>query len=67
MSNQLVRVALVFGGVSSEHEISCLTAGGVARAIDPERFDVVGIGITREGDWVRIDHEDCLLYTSRCV
>lgn len=62
MSNQLVRVALVFGGVSSEHEISCLTAGGVARAIDPERFDVVGIGITPEGDWVRIDHEELTSY-----
>lgn len=49
-----VRVALVFGGVSSEHEISCLTAGGVARAIDPERFEVIGIGITPAGDWVRI-------------
>jgi D-alanine-D-alanine ligase len=47
-------VALVFGGVSSEHEISCLTAGGVARAIDPERFEVVGIGITRDGTWVRV-------------
>jgi D-alanine-D-alanine ligase len=47
-------VALVFGGVSSEHEISCLTAGGVARAIDSERFDVVGIGITPAGGWVRV-------------
>ena len=49
-----VRVALIFGGVSSEHEISCLTAGGVARAIDPERFEVIGIGITGDGCWVRI-------------
>ncbi len=47
-------MALVFGGVSSEHEISCLTAGGVARAIDPDRFEVIGIGITDEGRWVRI-------------
>lgn len=47
-------VALVFGGVSSEHEISCLTAGGVARAIDRDRFDVVGIGITPAGAWVRV-------------
>jgi D-alanine-D-alanine ligase len=56
MSNQQnrVRVALVFGGVSSEHEISCLTAGSAARAIDPERFEVVGIGITDDGRWVRI-------------
>lgn len=49
-----VRVALVFGGVSSEHEISCLTAGSAARAIDPERFEVLGIGITGDGKWVRI-------------
>lgn len=49
-----VRIALVFGGVSSEHEISCLTAGSAARAIDPERFEVIGIGITDEGRWVRV-------------
>lgn len=54
MTNPRTRVALVFGGVSSEHEISCLTAGGVARAIDPDRFEVVGVGITRDGRWVRI-------------
>jgi D-alanine-D-alanine ligase len=48
------RVLLVFGGASSEHQISCLTAGGVARAIDPDRFDVVGVGITSDGSWVRI-------------
>ncbi len=49
------RVAIIFGGVSSEHDVSCLTAGGVTRAIDPERFDVVGIGITPQGAWVQID------------
>jgi len=46
-------VALIFGGVSSEHEISCLTAGGVAGAID-DRFDVVGVGIDRQGCWRRV-------------
>jgi len=55
-------VALLFGGVSTEHEISCLTAGGVARAIDPERFEVVGIGITADGAWVRIPHAELLSY-----
>lgn len=44
-----LRVAIVFGGRSSEHEISCATAGGVLAAIDRERFEVVPIGITREG------------------
>ena len=46
------RVAVVFGGRSSEHGVSCLTAGEVIRAIDPERYDVVPIGVTREGRWV---------------
>lgn len=50
-----VRVAVVFGGVSSEHPVSCLTAGGVTRAIDAERFEVVGIGITPSGRWVQVD------------
>ncbi len=56
MSGQLARtrVLLVFGGVSSEHQVSCLTAGGVARAIDSQRFEVIGVGITQHGDWVRI-------------
>jgi D-alanine-D-alanine ligase len=43
------RVALFFGGRSSEHAISCATAGGVLGAMDPERYDVVLVGITRDG------------------
>ena len=46
------RVAVVFGGRSGEHAISCATAAGVLRAIDRDRYDVVPIGITREGRWV---------------
>ena len=46
------RVAVVFGGTSSEHGVSCLTAAGVLSALDRDRFDVVGIGITRTGRWV---------------
>ncbi|WP_084102715.1 D-alanine--D-alanine ligase family protein [Demequina sp. NBRC 110051] len=45
-------VAVLFGGRSSEHGVSCVTAGGVLGAIDRERFDVIAIGITREGRWV---------------
>lgn len=52
------RVALIFGGVSSEHDVSCLTAGGVARAIDADRFEVIGIGITPSGRWVQVDADD---------
>jgi D-alanine-D-alanine ligase len=46
------RIAVVFGGRSGEHAISCVTAGSVLQAIDRERYDVVPIGITRDGRWV---------------
>jgi D-alanine-D-alanine ligase len=46
------RVAVVFGGRSSEHGVSCVTAGEVIRAIDPDRYEVVPIGISTEGRWV---------------
>jgi D-alanine-D-alanine ligase len=46
------RVAVVFGGRSSEHAISCVTAGSVLQAIDTERYDVIPIGIARDGRWV---------------
>ncbi|MDO3394928.1 D-alanine--D-alanine ligase family protein [Nocardioides sp. SOB44] len=46
------RVALVFGGRSGEHPISAATAAGVMRAIDSDKYDVLPIGITRDGDWV---------------
>jgi D-alanine-D-alanine ligase len=49
------RVAVIFGGRSSEHAISCITAGSVLAALDPERYDVIPIGITHEGRWVRAD------------
>ncbi|MCW2811237.1 MAG: D-alanine--D-alanine ligase, partial [Friedmanniella sp.] len=49
------RVAVVFGGTSSEHGVSCLTAAGVLGALDRDRFDAVGIGITRSGRWVVVE------------
>jgi len=47
-----IRVALIFGGQSSEHPISCATAEGVLAAIDRERFEIIPIGVTRAGDFV---------------
>ena len=52
-----ITVALLFGGPSSEHSISCATAGGVLAAIDRERFDVVPIGITRDGAFTLEDDD----------
>jgi D-alanine-D-alanine ligase len=46
-----LRVAVLFGGRSAEHEISCISARSVIDALDPDRHDVVPIGITREGRW----------------
>ena len=46
------RVAIVFGGRSSEHAISCVTAGSVLEAIDRTAYDVVPIGIAPDGRWV---------------
>ncbi len=51
------RVMVLFGGRSGEHAISCATAGGVLRAIDHDRYDVVAVGITREGQWVLADDD----------
>jgi D-alanine-D-alanine ligase len=48
------RVAIVCGGRSSEHEISCISAGGVLAAIDRTLYEPVLIGITKSGSWVLI-------------
>ena len=47
-----VRVAVVFGGRSEEHAVSCASAGLVLSAIDRDRYDVLPIGITADGRWV---------------
>lgn len=47
-----IRVAVVFGGRSSEHAISCVSAGSVLTHLDRERFEVVPVGIARDGAWV---------------
>lgn len=51
------RVMVLFGGRSGEHAISCATAGGVLRAIDRDRYDVLAVGITRRGEWVLADDD----------
>ncbi|MDO5286094.1 MAG: D-alanine--D-alanine ligase family protein [Actinomycetia bacterium] len=57
-----VRVLLVFGGDSSEHEISCLTARGVLAAVDADRFRVTCVGITSQGRWVMVPPEQVSTY-----
>jgi D-alanine-D-alanine ligase len=50
-----IRVAVVFGGRSSEHGISVVSAGSVLGALDPLKYDVVTVGITAQGRWVQVD------------
>jgi len=60
----MIRVALLFGGRSSEHGISCATAAGVLSAIDRERFEVVPVGITPAGAWT-LQPDDPQLFSLR--
>jgi D-alanine-D-alanine ligase len=50
-----IRVLLLFGGRSSEHEVSCLSARNVLQALEGDRYQVTTVGITREGRWTLVD------------
>jgi hypothetical protein len=50
--NDRLRVALLFGGRSAEHDVSCASAANVLRALDPNRYNIKLIGITRDGRWI---------------
>jgi D-alanine-D-alanine ligase len=56
-----LRVGILFGGRSGEHEVSLLSAASVIAAIDKNKYEVVPIGITKEGRWVTADHAERLL------
>ncbi len=60
MTNKL-RVGILFGGRSGEHEVSLLSAASVLNAIDKKKYDVVPIGITKEGRWLTDTHAERLL------
>ena len=56
-----IRVGVLFGGRSGEHEVSLLSAASVLNAIDKKKYEVVPIGITKEGRWVTAAHAERLL------
>jgi D-alanine-D-alanine ligase len=56
-----LRVGILFGGRSGEHEVSLLSAASVLNAIDKEKYDVVPIGITKDGRWLTAEHAEHLL------
>ena len=47
---------ILFGGQSSEHDVSCMSAMNVIRSVDRDRYDLLLVGITREGRWVYVDN-----------
>jgi D-alanine-D-alanine ligase len=51
-SQKRTRVAVVFGGQSTEHAVSCVSAASVLANLDPDRFEILPVGITPEGSWV---------------
>ena len=56
-----LRVGILFGGRSGEHEVSLLSAASILKAIDRKKFDVVPIGITKEGRWLAAGDAHSLL------
>jgi len=56
-----LRVGILFGGRSGEHEVSLLSAASVLNAIDKGKFEVVPIGITKDGRWLTAEHAENLL------
>src|SRR5579864_90803 len=56
-----LRVGVLFGGRSGEHEVSLLSAASVLNAIDKEKYEVVPIGISKDGRWLTAEHAENLL------
>jgi D-alanine-D-alanine ligase len=56
-----LRVGVLFGGRSGEHEVSLLSAASVLNAINKDRYEVVPIGITKDGRWLTAEHAERLL------
>jgi len=61
MAKKKLRIGVLFGGKSGEHEVSLLSAASILKAIDRKRFEVVPMGITKAGRWVGAGEADQLL------
>jgi len=61
MATAKIRVGILFGGRSGEHEVSLLSAASVLNAIDKTKYEVVPVGITKDGRWLTAEHAERLL------
>jgi len=66
MAKKKLRIGILFGGRSGEHEISLLSAASILKAIDRKKYEIVSLGITKQGQWVR-DAEAHSLLTGESV
>ena len=55
--NSKINVVVLFGGESAEHDVSCVTAAHVLRALNIDNYEITTVGITRQGDWVNVKSE----------
>ena len=55
--NSKINVVVLFGGESAEHDVSCITAAHVLRALNADKYEITTIGITRDGEWVSISYD----------
>jgi D-alanine-D-alanine ligase len=63
MAAKRLRIGVLFGGRSAEHDVSLLSAANVMRALDPAKYDAIPIFVTREGQWLLSRFEDGALAT----
>ena len=56
-NNSKINVVVLFGGESAEHDVSCVTAAHVLRALNIDNYEIKTVGITRQGDWVNVKSE----------
>ena len=62
-----LKVAIICGGPSSEHEVSCVSGGGVLKGLDRKSFDPILIGITKAGKWVALDENYSLSIINKAM
>lgn len=60
MANK-INLAVLFGGISSEHEVSCISAATILRNLDREKYNIIKVGITKEGKWYHTEAPEDLI------
>ena len=52
MDDKKLKIAIIFGGRSGEHEVSIVSAMSIMKAINKKKFDIIPVGITKQGKWI---------------